>query len=753
MWTLTIEDEQGVMTRVELARDVYSVGRDPASDICLLERNISRRHATLRARPEGEWELLDHESRTGCFVNGRRLRVRALLSPSDAVHVGDYLLRVLDGEAAYAGGERPQAARAPSKPDRLVVLEGPEAGRELRLDRGPLTVGGGQGVHLRLSDQALRFTVRAVGGRRYEVINVGPRAELSVNFAPAWRKLLEDGDHIEVPGEVALRFVRGGRPSGDRPGAPRARPDAGEPGFTGRRIWAPPARPSGFEQPTPPLPSSRPRPAFAPLPPVSAPPRSPAGPSSRPAPGPLPAVSAPPARPTPTTLPPISAPPSRPGSQPSPPIDQRLSQPEFWGPPAVDQRISRPDHRSPPAVDQRISHPDFHSLTPAAQRLPQPDFGSPTPVDQRLSQPDFRSSTPVDQRTSQPDFRTVTPADQRLVHPEFWAITPAAGLPLPSAYASRPPAAGRPPSSAPVPPAVAAGRSSWPGPLAATPASGFPAYGAPSSGPAAGGRSSPSGPAPAPSSYRPAPASAPPPGGRPFDPAPRSSPSGRPFAPAPRSSPPSGPASGPLPAPPSYRPAAPAPPSAPPASGRPSRPAFSSTPASGRPSRPALSSTPASGRPSGKRHNAVNTLDGQVKALGEGVDSASMPISLSRLPASQGALIDEPFRYPSAAARPRVSLLGAPASPRRGGGRARKALPGACLIALLLGGASYVRRFQAERVPGAKPTPAAEGAGRSSPGFPLAGSATPPGHSASGAASATAAPAGAAPPRSQRGPG
>jgi FHA domain-containing protein len=374
MWALTIEDEEGVVTRVELAGATYSMGRDPACDICLADRNVSRLHATLRVRPEGDWEVVDEDSLNGCFLNGRRVRERARLGSSDALRVGDYSLRVFDG-AAEAAGAGAGGARARGKPDRLVVLEGAEVGRELRLDRGPLTIGGGVGSQLELSDQKLRFLVRPLDGR-YEFVNVGQRADLLVNFAPAWRKLLDDGDRIEVPGVLALRFVRGERSGATEP--PPSRRARGA-----RREGKRPRRPAS----TPPRGEGRKRAASGPAPRlVEAEP-----PSLRvdSAPPPRPSASAPPPRsavsvPAPRLL--ASQPPSRPAAFEPAPHGPRSEPPR-----ALLSEPPSPPTSTPPPRRSSLRPPAANADAGAVNTLGgqvkglYPDQGEPAPMPESLS--------------------------------------------------------------------------------------------------------------------------------------------------------------------------------------------------------------------------------------------------------------------------------------------------------------------------------------------------------------------------------
>jgi pSer/pThr/pTyr-binding forkhead associated (FHA) protein len=55
-----------------LATGLSIIGRGSESEILLLEKSISRRHASLRLE-DGEAYLTDLESGNGCYVNGERL--------------------------------------------------------------------------------------------------------------------------------------------------------------------------------------------------------------------------------------------------------------------------------------------------------------------------------------------------------------------------------------------------------------------------------------------------------------------------------------------------------------------------------------------------------------------------------------------------------------------------------------------------------------------------------------------------------
>ena len=79
MHKLIIEDDEGRMTVVPLARDELTIGRKEGNTIRLTERNVSRRHARL-FKQNGEICIEDFASYTGVRVNGVRIAGTAATS-------------------------------------------------------------------------------------------------------------------------------------------------------------------------------------------------------------------------------------------------------------------------------------------------------------------------------------------------------------------------------------------------------------------------------------------------------------------------------------------------------------------------------------------------------------------------------------------------------------------------------------------------------------------------------------------------
>ena len=75
-------------TRYELSAEETLIGRNPTTDITLLDESISREHAIVsRDEATGEYVLEDLQSTNGSKVNGKRIR-SARLSDGDDIEIG-----------------------------------------------------------------------------------------------------------------------------------------------------------------------------------------------------------------------------------------------------------------------------------------------------------------------------------------------------------------------------------------------------------------------------------------------------------------------------------------------------------------------------------------------------------------------------------------------------------------------------------------------------------------------------------------
>ncbi|MBM4359698.1 MAG: FHA domain-containing protein [Deltaproteobacteria bacterium] len=220
MWKLTIEDDEGQRTTLELANDEYSIGRAEDASIRLTERNVSRRHAILRADPQLGWTVDDGPSYNGTYVNGERVAAAVPLKSGDVIQLGDYRMELVDQQVAVA----PEADNRRGRPDRLVMVIGPSPGFEFPLNAERLMVGRAEEVAVSINHASVsrvHCELVALGQSRWEVIDQGSANGIRINGVDLRRGIIEPGDALEL-GDVRLRFVAAGKYL--RPGADMSQP-------------------------------------------------------------------------------------------------------------------------------------------------------------------------------------------------------------------------------------------------------------------------------------------------------------------------------------------------------------------------------------------------------------------------------------------------------------------------------------------------------------------------------------------------
>ncbi len=79
--------------RYDLTSEETIIGRNPTTDITLLDDGISREHAlVLYDGGDDSFTIEDLQSTNGTKVNGKRVR-SATLQPNDEIHVGNTCFR------------------------------------------------------------------------------------------------------------------------------------------------------------------------------------------------------------------------------------------------------------------------------------------------------------------------------------------------------------------------------------------------------------------------------------------------------------------------------------------------------------------------------------------------------------------------------------------------------------------------------------------------------------------------------------
>lgn len=85
---LIVTNGQFEGTRYPLGDDETLIGRNPTTDITLLDENVSREHAILAFdETSGAWLFEDLQSTNGSKINGKRVR-SGEIAPGDCLQVG-----------------------------------------------------------------------------------------------------------------------------------------------------------------------------------------------------------------------------------------------------------------------------------------------------------------------------------------------------------------------------------------------------------------------------------------------------------------------------------------------------------------------------------------------------------------------------------------------------------------------------------------------------------------------------------------
>ena len=215
MWKLTIEDDEGKQTQLPLAHEEYGIGRAESNSIRLTDRNVSRTHATLTKSGQG-WVLKDLQSYNGTYVNGARVIGEQGINGGDIIQLGDYRIELADEVAAQAGAQgaaQPAVPPVHQRPNRLVVVIGPQPGTEHALDKEHFNLGRSEDVDISINHSSVsrvHAELFALGNGRFEIVDKASANGIRINGVELKRGILEAGDALEL-GDVRLRFVGAGK--------------------------------------------------------------------------------------------------------------------------------------------------------------------------------------------------------------------------------------------------------------------------------------------------------------------------------------------------------------------------------------------------------------------------------------------------------------------------------------------------------------------------------------------------------------
>jgi predicted component of type VI protein secretion system len=220
MEKLVVLNETGVVQEFPLGQKQVSLGRDQTNDLCLSDKSVSRRHATV-VRIHNEYFLEDAKSTNGTRLNGVDVK-KHILKHGDLIEVGIYRLRFERNEPTQEAEEdlektvvipsqrkktAPPPAVAESRPKRadavaeaqVRFLSGPDTGDVKTLDRAFTTIGRPGGDLILINRRHTGYFLLKMGGNNTPSVNGEPVRIGGME--------LHNGDKLKL-GELELEFIQ-----------------------------------------------------------------------------------------------------------------------------------------------------------------------------------------------------------------------------------------------------------------------------------------------------------------------------------------------------------------------------------------------------------------------------------------------------------------------------------------------------------------------------------------------------------------
>ena len=117
-FSVILTEKGGATQRLDFESEEITIGRVDENDICLPKGNISKKHTKIVVK-DHKIIVLDLKSTNGTYVNGKKLAGPQVITPSDKVYVGDFILSVEPPDMEPLANEEPphEAEELPPEDD------------------------------------------------------------------------------------------------------------------------------------------------------------------------------------------------------------------------------------------------------------------------------------------------------------------------------------------------------------------------------------------------------------------------------------------------------------------------------------------------------------------------------------------------------------------------------------------------------------------------------------------------------------
>ena len=122
-FSVILTEKGGATQRLDFESEEITIGRVDENDICLPKGNISKKHTRIVVK-DGRVIVLDLKSTNGTYVNGKKLAGPQVITPTDKVYIGDFILNIEPPDMAPAE-EPPQADGDPVEEEPTVLPQRP----------------------------------------------------------------------------------------------------------------------------------------------------------------------------------------------------------------------------------------------------------------------------------------------------------------------------------------------------------------------------------------------------------------------------------------------------------------------------------------------------------------------------------------------------------------------------------------------------------------------------------------------------
>src|SRR5881275_2021216 len=123
-FSVILTEKGGSTQRLDFESEEITIGRVDENDICLPKGNISKKHTKIVVK-DGKVIVLDLKSTNGTYVNGKKLAGPQVISATDKVYIGDFILNIEPPEAVEDAP--PDDAPLPEESSGPPAYEGGEA--------------------------------------------------------------------------------------------------------------------------------------------------------------------------------------------------------------------------------------------------------------------------------------------------------------------------------------------------------------------------------------------------------------------------------------------------------------------------------------------------------------------------------------------------------------------------------------------------------------------------------------------------